>query len=231
MVSMHNERPVCFCEFEDCPAGCPIAFAPLDVRFPPTFCKFCSTRFDFEESDTHPPPIKGYGKGDIGKGKRDREKGKGKGKGKERSTSVEKRKPYDAYPKQQQAKSQAPNANNMEGTMNWLASLGLKPEVLMMIARAAHGSLDETSAPAPKQVSPLQKLKAECRQAESVYRITQNNVKQAFVKSKKIAEELETQNLQILTFLSKEKELRIAWQLAIDKYDAAELSKQKQYDQ
>ena len=144
---MHNERPVCFCEFEDCPAGYPIAFAPLDVRFPPTFCKFCSTRFAFEESDTHPPPTKGYGKGDVGKGKSGKgDKGKGKGKGKERNRSSspdEKRKTYDAYPMHHQAKPQM-HANNMDDTMNWLASLGLQPDVLLKIARAAQSSQGES---------------------------------------------------------------------------------------
>ena len=73
MVSILNQRPVCFCENDKCPAGYPIAFAPLDVRFPPAFCKFCSAKFNFDESDCVIPQITGMGKGS--------EKGYGKGKG------------------------------------------------------------------------------------------------------------------------------------------------------
>ena len=175
MVSVHNERPVCFCECDDCPAGYPIAFAPLDVRFPPTFCKFCSTRFNFDESDIHPPQNKGYGKGDIGKGKYGKgDKGKGKGKDqRNRSSSPDgKHKPYDAYPMQHQAK---PNKHvpDFDSTMIWLATLGLQPEVLLKIARAAQSSQGEAPDKTSMQLTEVQKLKAECRQAESADRITQ----------------------------------------------------------
>ena len=119
----------------------------------------------------------------------------------------------------------------MNQTLTWLASLRLQPEVMMQIARAAQSSQGEATVQTSKQLTEVQKLKAECRQAESAYRIIQNNVKQALAKSKKIAEELETQNQQIIMFLGKEKEFQIVWQSAIDNYDAAEMSKQLKYDQ
>ena len=138
MVTTYNERPVCFCEREECPAGCPIAFAPLDVRFPPTFCKFCSTRFNYDESDVHPPPRKGLGKGDYdyGKGTGKSNKGNGKGKGgysRSQSPPRQKRQQsnHDANPK-------APSVD-VANTMNWLATLGLAPELCCTLPKQLRG--------------------------------------------------------------------------------------------
>ena len=71
-------------------------------------------------------------------------------------------------------------------------------------------------------------MKANMKQAEAEFRITQN--KQAFVKQKKIADELQAQKEKTIQFLKREQLNREAWQAAIDKYEEAEDRQQKQHD-
>ena len=234
---MHNERPVCFCECEECPAGYPIAFAPLDVRYPPTFCKFCSTRFNYDESDVHSPPRKGIGKGDYGKGigkgsKGD--KGNGKGNGKNRFKSPRFR--SNSPPKTRTYDPIEPKID-VANTMNWLASLGLAPETMLHIAKAAQGQgvgLSGLSSGSPLSNRPpteIQLLKSAMKQAEAEFRVTQNNVKQAFAKQKKIADELQMQKEKLIQMLRREDANRDAWQLAINRYEEADALLQKQHDE
>ena len=179
-------RPICYCENPACPVGKPTAFAPLDVRIPPKFCKFCSAPFVYLPSDCYATKGKGKGKAGKGGGTGNYGKGNGKGKGKKSYDSyyINEEEHYDTYGTN--ASQQAP-PDPVAATMQWLVGLGLQPDVLHSIAQAAKAAGHSPSRPSPaKPITELQQLKINVKNAESEFRDAQNQVKQGITKQKKL---------------------------------------------